>query len=254
MKIVTMAAQKGGTGKSTTAHNIAAELAATRCRVLVVDMDPLAILTGNFGITPEPGRDMAAVLGDEKPGTAALTEIIMTAADGIDIAPASLDLAYSDLAITNRPGRENILKKALETVGDCYDFCIVDTPSGLGMLTLNSLAAADTVLIPIQPTSNDIRGLQAFLDTLQRMAPINPNLFIFGILITRYDKRLRLHRQAMDELTAAGLPVFPEVVTQSARIAETSGQRQPLREYDRRNPNNETYKAIAERLLKWQEN
>ena len=70
MKIVTMAAQKGGTGKSTTAHNIAAELAATRCRVLVVDMDPLAILTGNFGITPEPGRDMAAVLGDEKPGTA----------------------------------------------------------------------------------------------------------------------------------------------------------------------------------------
>ncbi len=248
MKTIAIAVQKGGTGKTTAAHNIAAEIAATSRRVLLVDADPQATLTGIYRITPAEGEtDLAAVLGDEKPGKVKLSDILQTVAEGIDIAPGSLELAYTETAIVNRSGRETILRNALQTIALRYDVCIIDTPPSLGMLTINSLAAADRVLIPIRPAANDIRGLQSFLRTLQGIrAGINPELSVLGILLSCYDKRLQLHRQAADELRAAGLPVFDRVITQSVRIAETGGQGEPLRTYDPRNINNETYKAIAE--------
>ena len=250
MKTIAIAVQKGGTGKTTTAHNIAAELAAAGQRVLLVDIDPQATLTGNTGITPQEGKDLAAVMGGAKPGTVGLLDIVQPVADRIDIAPGSLDLVDTELAIVGRLGRENILRKALEAAAPLYDVCIIDTPPSLGMLTINSLAAADSVLIPIQPTAADIRGLQLFLQTLQDMkVEINPTLSVIGILLTRYDKRLQLHKQAAEEITAAGLPLLDHVITQSVRIAETGGQCQALRDYDPRNPNNETYKAIANMII-----
>jgi len=250
MKTIAIAVQKGGTGKTTTAHNVGAELAAAGQRVLLVDIDPQATLTQMTGTTPQPGKDLAAVLGGMKPGTVSMMEIIKPIMDHLDIAPGSIDLAYTELSIVGRLGREAILKKALQAVSGNYDYCIIDTPPSLGMLTINSLAAADNVLIPIQPTANDIRGLQSFLQTLQDMKEINPRLTVSGILLTRYDKRLQLHRQALDELNAAALPVLDHVITQSVRIAETAGQCEPLRVYDPKNPNNETYKAIAEKIAK----
>lgn len=249
MKTIAIAVQKGGTGKTTTAHNVAAEIAATGRRVLLIDIDPQATLTGSVRIIPQQGKDLAAVLGGVKPGTVELSDIVQSVSNGIDIAPGSIDLAYTELAIVGRLGREAILKKALQAAAPCYDVCIIDTPPSLGMLTINSLAAADCVLIPLQPTANDIRGLQAFLQTLQDMKEINPGLYILGILLTRYDKRLQLHKQAAEEIRAAGLPLLDCVVTQSVRIAETGGQCQPLREYDPKNPNNETYKAIADMII-----
>ena len=251
MKTIAIAVQKGGTGKTTTAHNVSAELAAAGKRVLLVDIDPQATLTGSVGITPIQGKDLAAVLGGAKPGTVGLSDILQPVSDHLDIAPGSIDLAYTELAIVGRLGREAILKKALQTVAPRYDVCIIDTPPSLGMLTVNSLAAADCVMIPIQPTAADIRGLQLFLQTLQDMkVDINPELSVLCILLTRYDRRLQLHRQAAEEIRAAGLPLFDQVITQSVRIAETGGQCQPLREYEPRNPNNETYRAIAEMIIR----
>ena len=249
MKTIAIAVQKGGTGKTTTAHNVAAELAAADRRVLLIDIDPQATLTGTVGVTPIQGKDLAAVMGGGKHGEAALSEIILSVSEGIDIAPGSIDLAYTELAIVGRLGREAILKKALQSVAPRYDVCIIDAPPSLGMLTINALAAADAVIVPLQPTSNDIRGLQSFLQTLQDMKDINPNLYIMGILLTRFDKRAQLHKQAAEEIRAAGLPLFDQVVTQSVRIAETGGQCMPLRDYDPRNPNNETYKSIAEKII-----
>ena len=249
MKTIAIAVQKGGTGKTTTAHNTAAEIAAAGKRVLLVDTDPQATLTGTVGITPQQGKDLAAVLGGAKPGNVGILDILQPVSDHLDIAPGSIDLAYTELAIVGRLGREAILKKALQAAAPRYDVCIIDTPPSLGMLTINSLAAADQVLIPVQPTAADIRGLQLFLQTLQDMNEINPELSLLGILLTRYDRRLQLHRQAADELHAAGLPVFDQVITQSVRIAETAGQGQPLRDYDPKNPNNETYKAVADKII-----
>lgn len=249
MKIIAVSVQKGGTGKTTTVYNVAAELAATGRRVLLVDIDPQATLTCFSGVEVEPGNDIASVFGDAKPGNKTILDIVQPFSEGIDIAPGSIDLAYTELTITGRLGRESILKKALTAAAPRYDVCIIDTPPSLGLLTINGLAAADSVLIPIQPTSADIRGLQLFLQTLQDMKEINPELSVMGILLTMYDKRLQLHRQAADELQAAGLPVLSCSVTRSVRIAESGGESVPLREYDPRNQNNDTYKAIAEMII-----
>lgn len=250
MKTIAIAVQKGGTGKTTTAYNTAAEIAAAGKRVLLVDLDPQSTLTNSTGITQEPGSDIAAVIGDAKPGTKTISDIVKNVYPGIDIAPGSIELAYSELMIIGRLGRETILKKALQQVNNDYDVCIIDNPPSLGLLTVNGLAAADSVLIPIQPTAADIQGLQLFLKTLQNMKEINPGLDVLGILLTIYDNRLTLHRQAADEIRAAGLPLFPCSVSRSVRIAETIGECKPLLKHDPKNPNNETYRTIANEIIK----
>lgn len=249
MKTIALAVQKGGTGKTTTVFNLAGVLANKGKRVLLVDVDPQANLTTDTGITVDPGKDLASVFGDDKTGTATITDIVKPYVKGIDIAPGSIDLAGSEMLITNRKGRENILRKALLPVSDSYDFCLIDTPPSLGLLTINALAAADTVLVPIQPAAHDLQSLQLFLDTIQNMKNINPSLSLLGVILNRYDKRLQLHKQAAEELRAAGLPLVEPFITQSVRITESTGENIPLIQYDPRNVNNAAYSAIADLII-----
>lgn len=249
MKTIAIAVQKGGTGKTTTAFNLAGELASKGKRVLLVDLDPQANLTSDTGVTVQPGNDLAAVFGDNKPGTVPIANIIQNFTEGIDIVPGTVDLAVTETLIVNRFGRENILKRALLPVSDSYDFCLIDTPPSLGLLTINALSAANAVLVPIQPAAHDLQSLLLFMDTIQAMKEINPELSLSGVILNRYDKRLQLHRQAAEELTAAGLPLVEPFITQSVRITEATGEHKPLLQYDPRNSNNKAYSAIADLII-----
>lgn len=249
MKTIAIAVQKGGTGKTTTTFNLAGVLANKGKRVLLVDVDPQANLTTDTGVTVYPGKNLASVFGDSKPGIVTIQDIIKPYSEGIDIAPGSIDLADSEMLIIKRLGRENILKKALLPVSDSYDFCLIDTPPSLGLLTVNALAAANAVLVPIQPAVHDLQSLQLFLDTIQNMKEINPLLTLSGVILNRYDKRLQLHRQAAEELRAAGLPLVEQFITQSVRITEATGENKPLVLYDSRNINNTAYSAIADLII-----
>lgn len=249
MKTIAIAVQKGGTGKTTTTFNLAGELFNKGKRVLLIDADPQANLTTDTGVLVEPGRDLASVFGDSKPGPLKLSDIILNYSEGIDIAPCSIELASAEMLISVRMGRENILKKALLPVSDSYDFCLIDTPPSLGLLTINALSAASSVLVPILPAAHDIHSLQLFLQTIQDMKDINPELTLSGVILNRYDKRLQLHRQAAEEIRAAGLPLVEPFITQSVRITEATGEHKPLLKYDPKNPNNAAYSAIADLII-----
>ncbi len=248
MKTIAIAVQKGGTGKTTTAFNVAYELTTKGKRVLLVDLDPQANLTTDL-TTMDLNKTIADVFGDRNPGKLTLAEVCRAYSGKLDFVPGSIDLAQSEMYLTGRLGRENILKRALVPVSGPYDYCLIDTPPSLGLLTINALSAASSVLIPIQPAAHDIRSLQLFLETIQDMKDINPDLSLLGVILNRYDKRLQLHRQAADEIRAAGLPLVEPFITQSVRITEATGENKPLLIYDPKNPNNAAYSAIADLII-----
>ncbi len=252
MKTISLSVQKGGSGKTTTVYNIASELAAAGKSVLMVDLDPQGTLTGISDADDE--YTIADVIGGKQKGTKTISEVIQPVRERLDIVPAGIDLSVSEINIASRYGREEILKKALESVQDDYDFCIIDTPPSLSLLTGNALAAADGVIIPIQPTAADIWGLSLFLDTMAGMtAETNPKLSVIGILLTFYDGRTTLHQNALHQLESSPElpPVLPVRITRSVKIAEAAGAHKSLREYDPKNPNNKSYALLAEELIKW---
>lgn len=248
MKTIAFAVQKGGTGKTTTAFNVAAELANKGKRVLLVDLDPQANLTTDL-TSMTFDKTIADVFGYRDPGKLTLADICRAYSGMLDFIPGGIALAQSEMYLTVRLGRENILKKALLPVSGPYDFCLIDTPPSLGLLTINALSAAARVLVPIQPAAHDIRSLLLFLQTIQDMKEINPELSLSGVILNRYDKRLQLHRQAAEEIRAAGLPLVEPFITQSVRITEATGEHKPLLQYDPRNINNAAYSAIADLII-----
>lgn len=248
MKTIAIAVQKGGTGKTTTAFNVGYELTQKGKRVLLVDMDPQANLTTDITSMEIP-KTIADVFGFRTPGKLTLADVRLAYSGKLDLIPGSIDLAQSEMYLTGRLGRENILKKALVPVSGPYDYCLIDTPPSLGLLTINALSAASCVLVPILPAAHDLRSLQLFLQTIQDMREINPELSLLGVILNRYDKRLQLHRQAAEELRAAGLPLVEPFITQSVRITEAAGEHKPLLKYDPKNPNNEAYSAIADLII-----
>lgn len=248
MKTIAIAVQKGGTGKTTTAFNVAYELSEKGKRVLLVDLDPQANLTTDL-TSMTFDKTIADVFGDRYPGKLTLADVRYTYSGKLDFIPGSIDLAQSEMYLSGRLGRENILKKALVPIAEPYDFCLIDTPPSLGLLTINALSAASSVLVPILPAAHDIHSLQLFLQTIQDMKDINPELSLLGVILNRYDKRLQLHRQAAEELRAAGLPLVEPFITQSVRITEATGDHKPLLKYDPKNPNNEAYSVIADLII-----
>jgi len=253
MKIIAIANQKGGTGKSATTHALGAVLASElERRVLMVDIDPESSLTEASGVGDAEGVSLAEVLGGATPGKTKLQDIIVEVSENLFLAPADLALAATELGLASRMGRENVLKKALATVESGFDVALIDCPPSLSLLTVNALTAADAVLIPTQPQAVDLRGLSLFLETLQNIRQeLNPELETLGILPTFFDRRLTHHRDAIEAMERAELPVMQVKIGRSVRVAEAAANGETVVTFDPKNPQAQAYRELAEAINQW---
>ncbi len=256
METIAVANHKGGVGKTATTHALGTVLAEDfNWRVLLVDIDPQSSLTGASGIGGVAGKSLAEVLGGAAQGSLILGKIIKDLEDRLYLVPADLALATAELGLVSRMGRENVLKKALDTVETDYDVVIIDCPPSLGLLTLNGLTAADVVLIPTQPQVVDLRGLRLFLDTLDQIrVELNPKLETMGILLTFYDHRLIHHRDARGAMERSGLPLMRTQIGRSVRVAEAAANGETVVTYAPRNPQATAYRELSEEVDKWLRN
>jgi|CXWK01.1.fsa_nt_gi chromosome partitioning protein len=253
MKIIAIANQKGGTGKSATTHALGAVLASElQRRVLMVDIDPQSSLTEAAGVGDAEGISLAEVLGGATPGKTKLQDIIVEVSENLFLAPADLALAATELGLASRMGRENVLKKALATVANYFDVTLIDCPPSLSLLTVNALTAADAVLIPTQPQAVDLRGLSLFLETLQNIRQeLNPELETLGILPTFFDRRLTHHRDAIEAMERAELPLMQVRIGRSVRVAEAAANGETVVTFDPKNPQALAYRELAEAINQW---
>lgn len=252
MRTIAIANQKGGVGKTATAHALGVVLAKAGLRVLLVDCDPQSSLTQSAGVRDVAGCSLAEVLGGAAPGRLPMGEAVRTISPGLDLVPGDIALAGAELGLTSRLGREQVLRRALASVAGVYDLAILDCPPSLSLLTIAAIVAADTIIIPCPPQAADMRGMKLFLETLSNIkTELNPNLETLGILVTFYDSRLTHHRQALETMQAAGLPLLPVMIGRSVRVAEAAGVGQSVITYEPHNPQADNYRQLAEEIKTW---
>jgi chromosome partitioning protein len=245
-RVIAFANQKGGVAKTTTTLNLGVALAEHGRRVLLVDLDPQGNLTMSQGWNPdEIERSMFDVLVHRLP----ITEIIREGE--VDVAVSSIDLAGAELALSSMIGRERALEKALLPVRDKYDFILVDTPPSLGLLTINALVAADSVIVPVQCEYLSLRGLVQLENTLSMVREnLNPHVEIRGILPTMYDRRLLHSREAVEILKENfGDLVLETKIRKTVRYAEAPVKGQSVLKYDPSGEAAEMYRDLAREVL-----
>lgn len=231
-KIIAVANQKGGVGKTTTVINLASSIAILGYKVLVVDADPQANASSGLGIKilDEEYSVYDCLMGDAKaPASIKKTEI-----ENLDLLPSSIDLVGAEIELISRKKREFILKNVLDEVEENYDFIFIDCQPSLGIITVNALTAADSVLIPIQCEIYSIEGLSKLKDTINIVRQgLNPNLTIEGIIFSMFDKRLRLANMVIEELRSS-LPdrIYETVIYRNSKIGEAPSVGQPVILYD----------------------
>lgn len=250
-RVIAVSNQKGGVAKTTTAINLAASLALADQRVLVIDMDPQANLTSGVGLkdqSTEAGTIYDALTSD---GVVARDFVLPTALESLFLVPADRHLTGAEIELVTMPDRDKRLKKFIDALRGEYDYVFIDSPPSLGLLTLNALVAADTVLIPLNCEYFALEGIADLMSTLERVrTSLNPGLQVEGVLLTMYDDRTNLGQQVGGNIREYfGDKVFTTVIPRNVRLGEAPSHGKPVILYDPRARGAEAYVALAREFL-----
>ncbi|GAA4280927.1 ParA family protein [Gaetbulibacter aestuarii] len=248
-KIIAIANQKGGVGKTTTSVNLAASLGVLEKKVLLIDADPQANATSGIGIDVDSVELGTYQLLEHS--AAAKEAVIKTETPNLDIIPAHIDLVAIEIELVDKPSREYMLKNALDDIKNDYDYIIIDCAPSLGLLTLNALTAANAVIIPIQCEYFALEGLGKLLNTIKSVQKIhNPELDIEGLLLTMYDSRLRLSNQVVEEVQKHfNDMVFKTIIQRNVRLSEAPSYGESIIDYDAASKGATNYLSLAKEII-----
>ena len=248
-KTIAIANQKGGVGKTTTAINLAASLAMNHKRVLLIDADPQANATSGLGVeSKQMTSTIYECLVDDYPMTSAA---VNTCVEGLDIVGSRIDLVGAELELINKENRENVLRRSIEGAKQTYDYILIDCSPSLGLITVNALTAADSVIIPVQAEYFALEGISKLLNTVRIIkSKLNPSLRIEGFLLTMYDARLRLANQIFEELKSHfGDMVFNTVIPRNIKLSEAPSHGLPAILYDPNSRGATSHLQLAKELI-----
>ena len=249
-KVISIANQKGGVGKTTSSINLAASLAAIEHPTLIIDIDPQSNTTSGLGIDTSTVTNS---IYEVMIGSAEISDTIrQTELDFLDLVPAHINLVGAEIEMIDREQRERILTKAISELRDKYDFIIIDCPPSLGLLTINALTASDSIVIPVQCEYFALEGLGQLLNTIKIVRQhLNPSLDIEGVVLTMYDTRTRLSNQVADEVKRYfDDRVFKTVIARNVRLAEAPSFGKPALLYDSTSVGAKNYLALAREIIK----
>jgi chromosome partitioning protein len=252
MSVISIAIQKGGSGKTTTVINLAAALHRLGKTVLLIDADPQANLSQSLGILEEPEQNLFTELKKEIAGeNSILQQAIVITKSGLPLVPSSIELAGAELELVSVYGREQVFTWMLESVKDRYDFIFIDCPPAIGMLTVNALTASDYVLMPLQAEFLPLKGLRSFMVHFKSIkGKLNKKIEILGFLLTRYDDRKSMNRQVLQSLEEEfGEKVFHTHIRTNIQLAKAQEAGLDIFSYDRQSNGAQDYMRMAEELL-----